>query len=367
VIGAKKVLNAPKLRPRIKLEIVREDTGEIVLDDVTAKLLILIKRLGSLLKASKALGMPYSRAWECIARIERTINGRVIEARRGGKGGGGTTLTALGEELIKKYIREYIKVFGYTPQLPEIKGEVLTSQQPLTYVGSHDIVVGRLAGIIRKQGTPVEAHWLGSLKGLAALLLGEGDVAGVHLLDYETGEYNVTYARRILPGEASIILGYERLQVLASREGLGLEEALDALLKGELRLANRVYGSGTRTLMKYLLMKRAKKLGINPTDIESRVKGYNTEFRTHDDVAMAVSDGRADVGLLIEGIAKAYGLHYVPVTWERFDFIVRNSNLESRRINAFINALRSRELRRILDNISGYRYDPRNLGRILSL
>ncbi len=367
MIGANEALNALKLRPRIKLEIIREDTGEIVLDDVTAKLLILIKRLGSLLKASKALGIPYSRAWECIARIERTVNGRVIEARRGGKGGGGTTLTALGEELIKKYVREHIKVFGYTPQLPEAKGEVPPSQQPLTYVGSHDIVVGRLAGIIRRQGTPVEAHWLGSLKGLAALLLGEGDVAGVHLLDYETGEYNVTYVRRMLPGEASVILGYERLQVLASREGLGLEEALDALLKGELRLANRVYGSGTRTLMKYLLMKRAKELGISSADVESRVKGFDTEFRTHDDVAMAISDGRADVGLLIEGIAKAYGLHYVPVTWERFDFVVRNSNLGSDRVNVFVNTLRSRELKEVVDGLSGYRYDPRNLGRILSL
>jgi len=367
VIGADEVLSTLKLRSRIKLEIIREDTGEIVLDDTTAKLLILIKRLGSLLKASKALGIPYSRAWECIARIERAVNGRVIEARRGGKGGGGTTLTALGEELVKRYVREHVKVFGYAPQLPEVRGKTLTSQQPLTYVGSHDIVVSRLAGITRKQGIPVETHWLGSLKGLAALLLGEGDVAGVHLLDYETGEYNVAYVRRMLPGEASVILGYERLQVLASREGLGLEEALDALLKGELRLANRVYGSGTRTLMKYLLMKRAKELVISPADVESRVKGYDTEFRTHDDVAMAISDGRADVGLLIEGIAKAYGLHYVPVTWERFDFVVRNSNLGSSRINVFINALRSRELKEVLDGLSGYRYDSRSLGRLLSL
>ena len=367
MVGAGEALNAPKLRPRIKLEIVREDTGEIVLDDVTAKLLILIRRFGSLLKASKALGMPYSRAWECVARIERIVNGRVIEARRGGKGGGGTTLTALGEELIKEYVREHIKVFGYAPQLPEVEGRAPTPQQPLIYVGSHDIVVGRLAGIIREQGTPVETHWLGSLKGLAALLLGEGDVAGVHLLDHETGEYNVTYVRRMLPGEASVILGYERLQVLASREGLELEEALDALLKGELRLANRVYGSGTRTLMKYLLMKRAKELGISPADIESRVKGYDTEFRTHDDVAMAISEGRADVGLLIEGIARAYGLHYIPVTWERFDFVVRNSNLGSSKIKVFINAVRSRDLKEVLDSLSGYRYDPGRLGRLLSL
>ncbi len=365
--GADEVLSALKLRSRIKLEIVREDTGEVVLDDVSAKLLILIRRLGSLLKASKALGIPYSRAWECIARVERTVNGRIIEARRGGKGGGGTTLTPLGEKLIEEYIREHVKVFSYAPQLPEVKGETPTPQQPLTYVGSHDIAVSRLAGIIRERGTQVEAHWLGSLKGLAALLLGEGDVAGIHLLDYESGEYNVTYVRRMLPGEASVVLGYERLQVLASREGLGLEEALDALLKGKLRLANRVYGSGTRTLMKYLLMKRAKELGISPADVESRVKGYDTEFRTHDDVAMAISDGRADVGLLIEGIAKAYGLHYVPVTWERFDFVVRNSILGSSKINVFINTLRSRELKEILNNLSGYRYDPRNLGRLLSL
>lgn len=351
-----------RLRSRVRLELLIN--GTVVLDDGSAKLLMLIDELGSLLKASRALKMPYSRAWECVARIERVVGGRVIEARRGGRGGGGASLTPLGRELLEAFLSEYRRVLGrdlIPPKaMPEIPGPV-----PLIYAGSHDIGVGRLAGMLRESGVSVEVHWVGSLKGLASLLLNEGDVAGVHLLDRESGEYNLPAARRLLSGKAVLIRGYERLQVLASRSGMGLEEALDSLLRGEAVLANRVYGSGTRVLMDSLLERRARELGLSPDDVPKVVRGYESELRTHYDVAKAVNEGSADVGLTIECVARAYGLKYVPVAWERFDFVVRSEAYGTSRVREFLRLLTSGEFKEVLSGLSGYRFDEGELGRVI--
>ncbi len=353
-----------KVRSRVRLELLIDD--RVVLDDTSAKLLMLIDEFGSLLKASRALKIPYSRAWECVARIERFIGGKVIEARRGGRGGGGASLTPLGRELLEAFLSEYRRVLGGDLIPPRVAAEV-PGALPLIYAGSHDVAVGRLAGILKESGVGVEIHWIGSLKGLASLLLNEGDVAGVHLLDRESGEYNVPAARRLLAGKAVLVRGYERLQVLVSRTGVGLDEALDSLLKGEAVLANRVYGSGTRVLMESLLERRARELGIDPKKVPKLVKGFRSELRTHYDVVKAVNEGSADVGLTIECVARAYGLKYVPVAWERFDFIIRVETLETARVREFLKALRSEAFRDVIKGINGYRVNEGELGSVIEL
>ncbi len=355
-------MEVERFKVRVRVELMLNNS--VILDDTSAKLLMLVDRLGSLLKASKALGMPYSRAWECIARIERYLGGKIVEARRGGRGGGGATLTDLGRSVLNKYINEYRRVIGRELMPPETV-EALPLGEAVVYTGSHDPAVQRLAGMLRDSGISIEVYWLGSMKGLASLLLGEGDVAGIHVLDPESGEYNVGIARKLLSGRAVLIKGFERLQVLASREGLGIDEALIKLLKGEAVLANRVYGSGTRLLMDYLLRRKARELGIDEREIPRIVKGYENELRTHDEVARAIAEGEADVGLLIEGIAKAYGLSYDEVLWERFDFVVR-IGCGKRAVNSFIEGLRSREFREVINGLPGYRYGN-DLGEVINL
>ena len=152
---------------------------------------------------------------------------------------------------------------------------------------------------------------MGSTAGLAALARGEGDVAGIHLLDEATGEYN----RPFLPPGVSLAAGYGRRQGLAFRrgdpdfDGADLPAFLAAALRGGRRMVNRNPGSGTRVLLDRLLG------GARPD-------GYTNQPRTHHAVAAAVAQGRADWGMTLDVIAAAAGLGFLFVQDERYDLAV---------------------------------------------
>ncbi|RLF16273.1 MAG: MolR family transcriptional regulator [Thermoprotei archaeon] len=353
--GGKAFLEGLEARATLLLE----KEGVTVLDERTAILLMLTDRLGSMLAAAKALGMAYSRAWEAVARIERVLGVKVVEAKRGGKGGGGAKLTPEGKELLELYVEECLKHLRRPLEAPSAGFKA----PALVYAGSHDLLVERIVGLLRSKGVEsVEVAWVGSSGGLALLMLNEADVAGVHLYDPASRTYNLPYLPRYwLEGRVVVVRGYDRELVFAMREEV--EDPVGELLRGRLRLVNRNLGSGTRVLLDHLLERRAIEEGLD-SKAAREVKGYGFEAKTHLDVARAIARGEGDVGLTTRWAAEQYGLKFKHVAWERFDFVIPRSRLEKEGVRGFIEALLAKELREMAEALGGYKV-PDEIGKVI--
>ena len=193
--------------------------------------------------------------------------------------------------------------------------------------------------------------------GLAALKRGECHLAGTHLLDELTGDYNLSYLRRFFPagGVALVNLCY-RVQGLMVAPGnpLGLRSLKDVAERGA-RFINRQSGSGTRMLLDYELRRRS----IAPDNIA----GYHRELYTHHAVAAAIAGGGADAGLGILAAARALGLDFVPLAEERYDLAIRGDGLASTPVRELLEVLASPEFRAAVEALGGY--DLRDCGRLL--
>ena len=325
---------------------------QVVLDDKMALLLKLVDREGSLLRAAKAIGMPYSRAWEAIARIERLLGVKVVESRRGGSRGGGSRLTEEGRKLVEVFEREYKRRFKRQLEEPKVGVSIA---EGIVYAGSHDILLERIFGLLSEKGVKVEVSWLGSMRGLAAILLGEADVAGIHIYDPFEDNYNLPILERMgALSSLAVVCGYKRLIGVASRVKLSLEEALEGLIKGRFTLANRLWGSGARILLETLLIQWAKKRGVNPQELRNKIKGYAREVETHIEAASLVASGKADLCITIEPVAKLYNLYFIPVKWEHFDFVVLREKIEKKPVRLFIDVLKSSWLQDLVKSVEGY-------------
>lgn len=200
----------------------------------------------------------------------------------------------------------------------------------LVVIGSHCVGLDYLLGLLSEDGYRIKAIPVGSTAGLAALARGEGDVAGTHLLDAATGRYNEAF----LPPGVRLIPGYDRRQGIAYRpddESLaGIDDAdLTSQLRSDRhRMVNRNPGSGTRILIDQLLG-------------GSRPPGYLHQVKTHNGVAAAVEQGRADWGMTLETVASAANLSFRFVANERYDFAVRTDRWSRPAVVA---------LRRLLEN-----------------
>ncbi len=337
----------------VRLKVVFEVEGKEVVDERLATLLAYIERYGSILAASRAAGIPYSRAWEWIVRSEALLGVKLVISRRGGPGGG-TALTKEGKELLDDYVRVFKEVTG-CDFMSALKGGFKIPE--LTYMGSHDPGVELIAGMLRKGGVgDIELSWVGSGLGIAAVSLGEADLAGIHLYDEDTGMYNLPFLRRYwLEGKAVLVRGYDREIGVVTRGVMRLDEVMEGLFRGDLVLINRQPGSGSRVLLDAILKEEADRRGVRPSQILKVLKGYSHEVRTHVEVARAIASGEADVGLCIRWAAAQYGVNFIPLRWERFDFITLKERLTKGSVSAFIKALRSEEFRNALSSLQGYR------------
>ncbi|MFH6786063.1 MULTISPECIES: molybdopterin biosynthesis protein [Methylobacterium] len=196
----------------------------------------------------------------------------------------------------------------------------------LMIVGSHCLGLDRLVGHLAARGVSARTLWVGSAGGLAALRRGECDLAAMHLLDPETGRYNAPY---LTPGLA-LAPGWRRLQGVVFRRGdarfaSGSAEGAVAgvLSEGEAVMVNRNTGAGTRALVEGLLN------GARPA-------GYWNQPRSHNAVAAAVAQGRADWGVAIRTVAEAYGLGFLPLTEEHYDFAYRESRRDEPALATFL-------------------------------
>lgn len=182
----------------------------------------------------------------------------------------------------------------------------------LVVIGSHCVGLDWLLGRLEERGLRTSFLAVGSTAGLRAAKRGECDVAGIHLLDPVTGQYN----RPLLTAEVELIAGYGRMQGVVFRPGdrrfagRTAGEAI-AAVRGEADcvMVNRNQGSGTRILIDQLLA------GAQPP-------GYALQPRSHNAVAAAVAQGRADWGVAIEWVARHNGLGFLPLVEEQYDFVV---------------------------------------------
>ncbi|NYT17846.1 MAG: molybdopterin biosynthesis protein [Methanomicrobiales archaeon] len=211
----------------------------------------------------------------------------------------------------------------------------------LLVTGSHDPSLDHLAELVRKEGVSLHSSHTGSMGGLLALKRMSCHAAPMHLLSPDTGEYNIPYLEKYLPGEEiSLVCIAEREQGIVSRERFSLAD-----LPGH-TFVNRQKGSGTRLLLDYKL----RNLGISPGSIP----GYDRELTTHIGVALAVKTGEADAGMCVYSAAKALGLPFVPVGTERYELAFRTGDSDDPKIRALVNAIASPAFRESLSRLGGY-------------
>jgi putative molybdopterin biosynthesis protein len=195
----------------------------------------------------------------------------------------------------------------------------------LVVIGSHCIGLDYLLGELEQRGVRSKCLAVGSLAGLDAAKRGECDIAGIHLLDPKSGEYN----RPFLTPTLDLIPGYGRLQGIVFREsdarfeGRSVEEAIAAAISdASCVMVNRNQGSGTRALIDRLLG------GVKPA-------GYAIQPRNHNAVAAAIVQGRADWGVTLDTIARTAGLGFIPVQHEQYDFVTPKARAQRPGVKAF--------------------------------
>jgi len=208
----------------------------------------------------------------------------------------------------------------------------------LVIMGSHCIGLDLIIERLTAGGLLVKALNIGSTGGLAAAKRGECDIAPIHLMDPQTSEYNRPYVTT----ELELLPGYRRLQGIAFRKGdlrferRSLEEAVAvAVAEADCLMVCRNPGSGTRILIDRLLK------GARPP-------GYWSQPKSHNAVAAAVAQGRADWGVTIDSVARRYGLGFIPVQDEHYDFILPKARLKRPAARAFQAALQDASLRMAL-------------------
>ncbi len=239
----------------------------------------------------------------------------------------------------------------------------------LVIMGSHCIGVDILLRCLRERrpSFKVKVVNVGSIGGINAVRRGEADIAGIHLLDEETGGYNIPFLERYnLSGRAVLVRGYKRQQGFMVKKGnpKGIRSFRD-LLRDDVTFINRNVGSGTRVLIDMNLTKVSKELGISVEEVRSRIRGYNMEARSHSAVASMVLHDRADVGIGIKTAAELHGLDFIPITDEEYDFLIPKERLNKGSVKDFLEILRSDGFRRELSRRAPGLTATEETGRII--
>ena len=217
----------------------------------------------------------------------------------------------------------------------------------LVTIGSHCVGLDYLLGRLQAEGYSTKSLHVGSQGGLAAARRGECDLGGIHLMHPDTGVYNQDY----LTDELQLVTGYRRMQGVVFRPDdprfSDRETARDAvaaaLADPDCVMVNRNAGSGTRILIDGLLG-------------EARPTGYAVQTKSHNAVASAVVQGRADWGLAIDTVAQLYGLGFLPLQEEHYDFVVPRSRLQRPALRRLLEMLAEDETRAGLSEL-GFRLD----------
>lgn len=232
-------------------------------------------------------------------------------------------------------------------------------EETTVIIGSHDIALDVLSNFLRLKypvATLSSAN-VGSFGGLSALKRGEAHCAGTHLLDEETGDYNVPYIQRFLAGRDLILVNLvyrEQGLILAKGNPRGIHGLEDIARQGY-TYVNRQRGAGTRILLDYYL----RQMAIEP----EQITGYEFEEYTHMGVAAAVKAGAADAGMGIRAAAVALNLDFIRVAEERYDLCIPAEYWDTPYIQRILEVMALPEFREEVQKLGGY--DLRDCGKVI--
>ncbi len=236
------------------------------------------------------------------------------------------------------------------PVQAELLRPLSAIRNTIVIVGSHDNTLDVLADQLRAgdAALTLSSSHVGSMGGLMAVKRGVCHLAGTHLLDTQSGEYNRSYVERYLPDTpvrlVNLVMRDQGLIVpKGNPKGIaGIED----LGRDDIVFINRQGGSGTRILLDY----RLGQVGLSP----ERINGYTSEEFTHMNVAVAVLSGAADAGLGIYAAAKALGLDFVPVVTEQYDLVIPETSFESGNLQVLLATIRTAGFKKRVEALGGY-------------
>lgn len=284
-------------------------------------------------------GMPLERRQTVAATLPMRVNsergrteyllvglvrsGDAFSAYPMGKGSGSVTTFSGADGFIT--IDQHTELLDAGTEVPvQLLAQRLEPAE-LVVIGSHCVGLDALVGELVRKGLRCKTMHVGSMGGLRAALRGECDLAGVHLMEPATGEYN----RHLLTDALDLVPGYRRMQGIVFREGdvrfagKDIEAAITLAMRDpDCTMVNRNAGSGTRILVDRLLGTQ-------------RPPGYGVQTKSHNAVAAAVTQGRADWGVAIDTVARQYGLGFIALQEEHYDFVVPRSRMERAGVRAF--------------------------------
>ena len=233
-------------------------------------------------------------------------------------------------------------------------------ENTVVVVGSHDNTLDVLANQMRVRDFrfSLSSSNVGSLGGLIALRNGYCHAAGSHLLDTDTGTYNVSYIKRYLPDlrVKLVNLVFRQQGLIVPRGNPKGISGIEDLAKNNITFVNRQAGSGTRILLDY----RLAQLNIKPESI----RGYDQDEFTHMSVAVSVLSGAADTGLGIYAAAKALKLDFVPIVTEEYDFVISEEFFEDEKIQLMLDVIRSDSFKELVNRLGGY--DTSKTGTVIA-
>jgi len=246
----------------------------------------------------------------------------------------------------------------------EIDVELMRSagdiENTIVCIGSHDNTLDLLANILKKRYPrfSLSSAHVGSMGGLMALKKGEAHIAGTHLLDEETGEYNIPFVKRLLSDKKIVLINlvYREQGLLVHKGNPKSIRGFEDLTRPDIVFVNRQAGSGTRLLTDKCL----REYNISSQDI----RGYEREEYTHMGVASAVLTGIADTGLAILASAKALNLDFIPVAKERYDLAIPRCFMETEMLQHLLAIIREdTEFRDVVIKLGGY--DVSDMGKVM--
>lgn len=333
-----------------------------IMEEVVKKLVL--KYLG--LEAEEKLFVPATLTRRCMSSLKYLEFVRVKLGYIGNKyvatpltRGAGATMSLVNADGVLEIDQNIEGIEAGTIVNIKLLKDEESIKNTLVCIGSHDPIIDIAADIMHRKNKKysLSSSNVGSTGGLMALKTGETHLSPTHLLDLETGEYNVSYLKKYLPDKNITLMKFvNRIQGFMVKKGNPKNiTKFEDLIKDDIRFVNRQRGSGTRLLLDYNL----NKLNLDP----KKINGYFREEYTHLAVAAAVDNGDADAGLGVYSAAIMLGLDFVPVCNEEYDLAIPEEFIELDIIKEFIDTINSDEFKKKLDELGGYDY--KDLGRII--
>lgn len=234
----------------------------------------------------------------------------------------------------------------------ELKVRLFSSeiqQTDLVIIGSHCTGIDLLLQQILKLEPDITFKIInkGSLGGVQSVEIGEADIAGIHILDENSGNYNIPYIGSLKSSKkVCLIRGYSREQgLIVAKNNPKRIMGLKDLLRNDIVFLNRNPGSGTRILIDLKLNELAKSKKMYFNDLKKKITGYDTESKSHQAIAASIAFNKADVGIGIKTVAHFYDLEFIPIINEMFDFLIPSDRLNKKSVKLFLDTLKSIEFR----------------------